>query len=147
LERKPGNLHVIYVFRFVPTKQSPTRFDVLIHVLQYVGYLTFLVRIVTFYASTEAVLFNGNISSWDVSNVEEIWNIFDGAVSCRLICFVLLPTNERILTNFQFSHVTPQVSFNGDLSRWDLSSAEDLSYFCTILTYSANSLLPFFVVP
>ena len=32
------------------------------------------------FVNAEAILFNGDISTWDVRNVEEIWNIFDGAV-------------------------------------------------------------------
>jgi Mycoplasma protein of unknown function, DUF285 len=48
-----------------------------------------------FYLNAEAILFNGDISSWDVRKVEEIWNIFDGAVSFPLrLCLSLVAVVE-----------------------------------------------------
>ena len=78
--------------------------------------------------------FNGDISEWDVSNVENMQNMFDHCVQ-----FTGINTD---LTNWDVSNVKNMnamfylCSFNGihnDLANWDVSKVEDME---TMFAYS-----------
>jgi len=85
------------------------------------------------YMFAEAVSFNGDVSSFQLFNVEKMNNVFDGAVSFPPC---LIPCIERrilLLKHCLFASITnKQVSFNGDLSSWGQlpATATDLSSMC-----------------
>ena len=66
--------------------------------------------------------FNGNISSWDVSNVENMGMMFhessfDGDIS------------EWDVSNvFNMHRMFNRSEFNGDISNWDVSNVNDMHY-------------------
>jgi hypothetical protein len=71
-----------------------------------------------------AIAFNGNISSWNVSNVSSMRRMFSGATSFNQnlnLWDVSLVTSMSAM----FSDAN---SFNGALSSWDVSSVSDMSY-------------------
>ena len=79
--------------------------------------------------------FNQDISSWDVSNVTRMGEMFSGATSFN-----------QDLSNWDVSNVTDMRSmflgataFNGDISAWDVSQVTDMSYiFFNALSFNQD---------
>jgi len=98
---------------------------------------------------SEAVLFNGNISNWDVSNLTNCLQMFNGATSFNQDIgdwdvsnitnmgrmFEGATSFNQDIGDWDVSNVIYMAvmfsnasSFNQDISRWDISSAGSLSY-------------------
>ena len=69
-----------------------------------------------------ASLFNGNLSSWNVSQVTDMSSLFNGA---SLFNGDLSSWNVSQVTDMSYMFRT--TTFNGDLSSWDVSQATDMS--------------------
>ena len=76
------------------------------------------------YAFSYAILFNGDISKWDVSSVKDMSSMFLSAKSFN-----------RDLPNWDVSKVRDMSAmfrwatlFNGDISKWDVSSVANMDY-------------------
>lgn len=76
--------------------------------------------------------FDGDISKWDVSNVETMYNMF---------------TNSKFdgdISMWDVSNVTNMVdmfygsSFNGDISKWDVSNVKTMKYMFTYSKFNGD---------
>jgi len=72
--------------------------------------------------------FNGNISTWNVSNVIDMYGMFDNSEFNGDISKWNVSNVKNMISMFNHSN------FNGDISNWDVSNVEDMTYFCQTLT-------------
>ena len=80
-----------------------------------------------FYDASE---FNGNIGGWDTSSVEDMSNMFEGAISFNQD----LNWNTSNVRNMERMFREAEI-FNGDISGWDTSNLENMNE----MFYSAES--------
>ncbi len=71
-----------------------------------------------------ASAFNGDLSQWNVSNVKDMCGVFNGATSFN---GDLSQWNVSNVTNM-YCMFEAATSFNGDLSKWDVSNVKDMSW-------------------
>jgi surface protein len=67
--------------------------------------------------------FNGDISDWDVSNVEDMYGMFRGA---KFFNGDISKWNVGKVTDM--SYMFSKSVFNGDISKWNVSKVTDMSY-------------------
>ena len=88
------------------------------------------------FASNES--FNQDISGWDVSNVEDMGWMFDGAISFNQDISGWDVSNVEDMSGMFYN----AESFNQDISRWNVSSVEIMSGMFDYTPLKNNNKLP-----